>query len=178
VEGRVAFVWEILPDLFLGDRGDARDRERLRQRGITHVVNCSKELPCHFEGELAYLWLKMEDPDPAFAAKIPELCGFIDAGRRQGKVMVHCTGGVSRSPAVILAYLWHHDASLDRAVARLSKAVQTGIDESFLFQLAEARGVVLTGPEIEAMQWKLLGRPSEPEKRAPRTGGGGKCAEP
>jgi hypothetical protein len=129
-------VWEILPDLFLGDRGDVRERERLRKRGITHIVNRSKELPCHFEGEFAYLWLKMEDPDPAFAIKLPEFCAFIDAGRRQGKVMVHCTGGVSRSPAVILAYLCHLEGSLEQAVGRLSRAVQTGIDESFLYQQA------------------------------------------
>ena len=64
-------MWEILPDLFLGDRGDARDRNRLRRHGITHIVNCSKELPCHFEGEFEYLWLRMDDPDPAFAEKIP-----------------------------------------------------------------------------------------------------------
>jgi hypothetical protein len=96
-------VWEILPDLFLGDRSDARACELLRKRGIPHIVNCSKELPCHFEKEFIYLWLALEDPDPVFAAKIPAVCAFIDEGRTRGKVMVHCTGGVSRSPAVILA---------------------------------------------------------------------------
>ena len=39
-----ARVWQILPDLFLGDRGDASDRERLRTNEITHIVNCSREL--------------------------------------------------------------------------------------------------------------------------------------
>jgi hypothetical protein len=151
-------VWEILPDLFLGDRGDARDRERLRQRGITHVVNCSKELPCHFEGDFRYLWLQMEDPDPAFAAKISGFCAFIDEGRRQGKVMVHCTGAVSRSPAVILAYLCHREGSLGQAADRLSRAVPTGIDESFLQQLAQRLGARLSASELAALQRKLLGR--------------------
>jgi protein-tyrosine phosphatase len=150
-------VWKILPDLFLGDRGDAADRERLRKRGITHIVNCSKELPCHFEGEFIYLWLKMEDPDPAFAGKIREFCEFIDAGRGHGKVMVHCTGGVSRSPAVILAYLCQLNGSLEQAAERLSRAVQTGIDESFLYQLARSYRVELTAAEVKALQQKLLG---------------------
>jgi hypothetical protein len=48
-------VWEILSDLFDGDRGDARGCDRLRRHGITHLVNCSKELPCYFEGESKYL---------------------------------------------------------------------------------------------------------------------------
>jgi len=151
-------VWEILSDPFLGDRGDACDRDRLRQRGITHIVNCSKELPCHFEGEFEYLWLRMEDPDPAFADKLPACCAFIDAGRGQGKVMVHCTGGVSRSPAVILAYLCHLDGSLRQAVAQLSRAVQTGIDEDFLYPLARFHGGKLSAAEVKAFQQKLLGR--------------------
>ena len=151
-------MWEILPNLFLGDRGDARDKERLRKRGITHIVNCSKELPCHFEGEFAYLWLKLEDPDPAFKARISEFCKFIDGGRKRGNVMVHCTGGVSRSPAVILAYLCNVEGTLNQAVDRLSRAVQTGIDESFLHQLAQSRGDKLTKSEVKKLQEKLLGR--------------------
>ncbi|HTU90540.1 MAG TPA: dual specificity protein phosphatase family protein [Gemmataceae bacterium] len=151
-------MWEILSDLFLGDRGDASDRERLRKRGITHIVNCSKELPCRFEGEFEYLWLRMEDPDPAFAEKIPVFCRFIDGGRRQGKVMVHCTGGVSRSPAVILAYLCHLDGNLEAAAARLSRAVPTGIDKDFFYPLARFHGGRLMATDIKALQQKLLGR--------------------
>jgi hypothetical protein len=151
-------VWEVLPDLFLGDRGDAADRDRLRRRGITHIVNCSKELPCHFEGDFRYLWLRLEDPDPRFAAMMPEFCAFIDDGRQTGRVMVHCTGGVSRSPSVILAYLCSIEGSLARAAERLSRAVQTGIDDDFLHQLAEARREPLSRAEVKALQQKLLGR--------------------
>lgn len=151
-------MWEILPDLFLGDRGDASNRERLRTRGITHIVNCSKELPCHFAGEFEYLWLRMDDPDPDFANKIGVFCEFMDSGRHQGKVMVHCTGGVSRSPAVILAYLCHFDGELDKAVDRLSRAVQTGIDDDFFYQLAKFHGVELSRAEVKALQERLLGR--------------------
>jgi hypothetical protein len=151
-------VWQILPDLFLGDRGDAGDRGRLMARGITHIVNCSRELPCHFEGEFRYLWLQMDDPDPRFAALIPQFCTFLDEGRRVGKTLVHCTGAVSRSPAVILAYLCHLEGGLDRAVGQLSRAVQTGIDDDFLHQLGEALGTPLARAEVRAFQQRLLGR--------------------
>jgi hypothetical protein len=151
-------VWQILPDLFLGDRGDASDRDRLRRRGITHIVNCSKELPCQFEGEFRYLWLRMEDPDPAFADKIAAFCEFMDAGRAKGKVLVHCTGGVSRSPAVILAYLCHLKGSLEGAVSHLSRGVQTGIDEDFFPPLAQFHGGKLSAAEIKEFQQRLLGR--------------------
>lgn len=150
-------MWQILPDLFLGDRGDACDREGLWKVGITHIVNCSKELPCHFEEEFEYLWLRMEDPDASFEEKIPTFCEFIDAGRSQGKVMVHCTGGVSRSPAVILGYLCQLDG-LEKAVDRLSRAVQTGIDEEFFHALARFQGIELSATEINTLQMRLLGR--------------------
>jgi protein-tyrosine phosphatase len=153
--------------LFLGDRGDARDRDRLRRNGITHIVNCSKELPCHFEEDFKYLWLQMEDPDPAFGEKIPTFCEFIDAGRGQGKVMVHCTGGVSRSPAVILAYLCHLDGSLEKAVDRLSRAVLTGIDEDFFYPLSGFHRGKLSPAEVRAWQQMLLGR-AEPQAPANR----------
>jgi hypothetical protein len=155
--GGSAVVWEISPDLFLGDRGDASDRDRLRKHGITHIVNCSKELPCHFEGEFNYLWLRMDDPDPAFSEKIPTFCEFMDAGRRQGKVLVHCTGGVSRSPAVILAYLCHLERSLEKAAERLSRAVETGIDEDFIYPLARYHAGELNAAKVKALQQKLLG---------------------
>lgn len=143
-------MWQILPDLFLGDRGDAGDRDRLRASGVTHVVNCSKELPCQYEDEFAYLWLRMEDPDPRFAALLPAFCAFIDDGRRGGKVMVHCTGAVSRSPTVILAYPWHHLGDWDAAVDHLRRAEQTGIDEDFLRQFGRAWGVAMTAGDVEA----------------------------
>jgi protein-tyrosine phosphatase len=151
-------VWEILPNLFLGDRDDAYDREQLRRRGITHIVNCSKELSCKFDGEFVYLWLRMEDPDPTFASRIPQFVAFIDEGRAIGKVLVHCTGGVSRSPAVILAYLCRLEGDLQRAADRLSRIVQTGIDMAFLRQIAQTYGAVMTAAEIEALEFKLLGR--------------------
>jgi protein-tyrosine phosphatase len=152
-------MWEILPDLFLGDEGDASDRERLRQRGITHIVNCSRELPCHFDDEFVYLWLRMDDPDPDFGEKIPTICKFLDNACSCGcGVMVHCTGAVSRSPAVILAYLCHLEGSLEKAVDRLSRAVPTGIDEIFFYPLARYHGGELTATDIKAFQQKLLGR--------------------
>src|SRR4051812_40769427 len=104
----------------------------------------------------------MDDPDPTFADKIAAFCAFMDAGRERGRVMVHCTGGVSRSPAVLLAYLCHLDGSLEKAVGRLSRAVQTGIDEDFFYPLARFHSGELSRPEIKALQRRLLGR-NEPD---------------
>ena len=54
--------------LFLGGAGAARNLKALRKRGITHVVNASPSVPCHFrdnpEGAFEYLALPLfDDPD-------------------------------------------------------------------------------------------------------------------
>jgi hypothetical protein len=160
-------VWNIVPGLYLGDRTDASDRERLRKHGITHIVNCSKELPCHFPREFAYLWLKMDDPDPQFGAMIPRFCQFIAEGRQRGKVMIHCTGAVSRSPAVVLAYLCEVEGGLEQAVIRLSSVVATGIDEDFLYQLAQSHGITMTPASMKALQQQLMGQPGRSAAGSP-----------
>ena len=73
-------MWQIERDLYLGDEVDARSRELLEERGITHILNCAEEVPCFFRQDFLYLHLKMTDPDAAFIEYIAELCTFIDRG--------------------------------------------------------------------------------------------------
>lgn len=67
--------------LFLGGAGAARNLKALRKRGITHVVNASPSVPCHFrdnpEGAFEYLALPLfDDPDAGACC-----CGGVGAGR-------------------------------------------------------------------------------------------------
>jgi Dual specificity phosphatase, catalytic domain len=152
---------QILDGLFLGDRESARDREALTTAGVTHVVNCARELPCYFEGELTYLALLLRDPDPAFRSRLADACAFIDAGRRQGKVLVHCVAAVSRSPALVLAYLCHRGATLGEAAQQLARLVLTAPDEDLLWQLVEHLGLDWGDDDVERLLQVLLGRRAE-----------------
>jgi protein-tyrosine phosphatase len=132
-------MWQIRPNLHLGDRDDARDLPRLRQRNITHVLNCAEEEPCHHPKHLRYLHLAMRDPDPRFDQLIDRACDFIDAALRKNTgVLVHCSAGISRSAATVLAYLAcrgnHPD--LPSAARELAARVLTNPDPLFLSQLA------------------------------------------
>ena len=151
-------MWQVLPHLYLGDREDSRDRPGLARHGVTHVVNCAAELPCCFPAELHYLALGLRDPDPQFTARTRPAMAFIDEGRAAGGVLVHCTAGVSRSAAVMLAYLCHLGRPLHAACAELSRAVLTGVDESFLSQIAAAGGVELSRGQLKALSLVLAGR--------------------
>jgi hypothetical protein len=148
---------EIVPGLFLGNRESAFDRERLRAAGITHVVNCAAELPCYFEGEFIYQALGLYDPDPGLIVCLPDACAFIDDARRSGKVLVHCVASISRSPAVILAYLCHLGDDLEGAARKFGRVVQTAPDRLFLHQIAEHRGHALSDAALKRLERLLIG---------------------
>jgi predicted protein tyrosine phosphatase len=128
-------MWLVWDSLFLGGQRDAAALELLKQRSITHIVNCARELPCYFPNDFEYLALGLNDPDEAFIERIESACHFIDMGRQEGSVLVHCTAAVSRSPAVVLAYLCHLGHSLEVARKLLARYVPTNPDPLFLEQL-------------------------------------------
>jgi hypothetical protein len=39
---------------FLGNIGDAQNLDRLNQYGITHIINCTPDLPLHWEDKYEY----------------------------------------------------------------------------------------------------------------------------
>lgn len=134
-------MWEIARGLYLGDRKDAHDRELLLGRGVTHVLNCAREIPCWFRTDFRYLHLRLRDPDPGFQELIDRFCHFIHRGRRAGGVLVHCRAGLSRSPSAVLAYFCWRGRPLEDALERLrrrvgeSAAVFIEPDPSFLEQI-------------------------------------------
>src|SRR6478672_2298807 len=127
---------QILEGLYLGNRESARDLRRLEEAGITHIINCTEELPNYHEGRFIYLSMKLLDPDSGFRRHIPGVCAFIDDARRQGNVLVHCFASISRSPSVVLTYLCHLGDPLEQAAERLAGIVWTSPDPIFLAQLA------------------------------------------
>jgi protein-tyrosine phosphatase len=149
----------ILDDLYLGNRDSARDLRRLKEAGITHIVNCACELPNYHEGEFVYLPLMLFDPDPEYHRQIASVCAFIDHARADGKVLVHCFASISRSPTVVLTYLCHLGEPLHRAADRLAKIVWTAPDRIFLQQLAEHLGEEWTEDSLREVEYTLQGRP-------------------
>lgn len=153
-------MWQIRPNLHLGDRDDARDLPRLRHRNITHVLNSAEEEPCHHPAHLHYLHLKMKDPDPRFEHLITPACDFIDAALRQPTgVLVHCSAGVSRSAAIVLSYLTCRtpDTTLAAAARELSARVLTNPDELFLTHLARHLRAPTDKPSLAHLTELLLG---------------------
>ena len=148
-------MWKIVPGLYLGTKEDSEDVASLEAVGVTHVVNCSIELPCLFEGVFQYLHLSLKDPDERFARRLPKTLKFIDTGRVGGAVLVHCAGAISRSPAVIIAYLCHSGSGLDEAAKAIKQVVQTRPNVIFLQQIRDYFGFDVTDDEMVTLLEKL-----------------------
>jgi len=98
----------IEPYMLIGSKRDAADRKSLRDLGVTHVLNATPDCPCHFEDELTYLRLPIKDCwNQNLPSHFPAAFKFIDSAKRSagGRVMIHCTAGISRSAAISIAYL-------------------------------------------------------------------------
>uniref|UniRef100_A0A5B6YHI7 Putative Mitogen-activated protein kinase phosphatase 1 isoform 2 n=1 Tax=Davidia involucrata TaxID=16924 RepID=A0A5B6YHI7_DAVIN len=109
----------IADHVYLGSDAVAKNREILRQNGITHVLNCVGFVsPEYFKSDLVYktLWLQ-DTPSEDITSILYDVFDYFEDVREQGgRVFVHCCQGVSRSTSLVIAYLmWREGQSFEDA---------------------------------------------------------------
>lgn len=106
----------VTPSLYIGDEVSAASESRLREQGITHVLNCTskpntklEEPDSTSEIPIGYLRLDLLDSTqdlPRMQSVLREGVDFIrTAINGGGVVLVHCHRGISRSVTLVMAYL-------------------------------------------------------------------------
>jgi len=133
---------EILPHIFVGNICDAQNLDRLTQNGITHIVNCTPDLPLFWENKYEYMRIDALDlPSQNIRKHFDQAIDFIDNAIRSkdNNVLVHCSAGISRSPTLVLAYMmkknhWTLDEAFDK-MRKLRQIVDPNV--SFIIQLRE-----------------------------------------
>lgn len=98
---------EIIENLFISDFSSACDRDNLKSFGITHIVTVISGVDKMYPDDFEYNIIDICDRNYAEIHNFFDECSnFIDnALKNNGKVLVHCKCGVSRSATMIGAYL-------------------------------------------------------------------------
>jgi dual specificity protein phosphatase 1B len=108
--------------LFIGSVGSAYNSKALNDAGITHILCLSDVVELKFPDRFTYLRVALEDkPDEDIAAVFQQCFEFIDTVKSSGgKCLVHCYQGISRSVAIVIAYLvTHYKMSVDDSLQRI-----------------------------------------------------------
>ncbi|XP_073698624.1 uncharacterized protein [Garra rufa] len=125
----------ILPHLYLGAETDVT-QDGLSDRGISYVLSVSRCCPQpSFLPQSQYLRIPIDDSlRDDLLPWIPQALHFIDGAMSHGcSVLVHCAAGISRSPALAVAYVMYSlKMDLDHAY-RFVKERRPTISPNFNF---------------------------------------------
>jgi len=137
---------EVYPGIFVGDRHAAQKTEFLKRLGITHILNAAQGTRArtvntgkayYSNSNIEYLGLELLDNETEMITQhLTPALQFICKAVDQGKVLVHCEMGISRSSTFVIAYLmWKEKMNLIEAVKKVREKRDVRPNSGFLKQL-------------------------------------------
>src|SRR5437868_13508415 len=121
--------------VYIGDIASASKVKELKTLGITHIITAVLGVSPSFPGEFTYLNIPIMDVESEnIIPYLDQTTRFIDdALANEGKVLVHCVCGVSRSAAIVTAWLMkRHGKGVDETI-ELIKAQRGCVDPNSSF---------------------------------------------
>ena len=111
----LAQIAKITDSLYLS-AAHPRSVQKLRNLGITHVINATKEVADVKAEDIQTIRVLVNDlPTAQLGEHFDKVADKVDKVIKSGsgKVLIHCVAGVSRSASLCIAYLMkYHDMSL------------------------------------------------------------------
>uniref|UniRef100_A0A8C1NIH4 Dual specificity protein phosphatase n=1 Tax=Cyprinus carpio TaxID=7962 RepID=A0A8C1NIH4_CYPCA len=120
-------VTEVWPRVFIGNEETAWDRDKLKEMGITHILNAAapkKDLKYYRGMNITYCGLPSFRHWANISKYFLPAAKFIHKALRNpmSKVLIHCTQGLSHSATLFLAYLMIcHDMMVEEAIDHVIK---------------------------------------------------------
>ncbi len=111
---------KIINNLYLGNASTAKDLNLLKLYGIKVIVSLSGNF--HYPSEFICLHNHFSDTGQSeIISHLQQCTEFIYQQITKYPILVHCQGGVSRSPTIILAYLVKYTSmSFDESITHLT----------------------------------------------------------
>ncbi|CAG8564283.1 6719_t:CDS:2, partial [Scutellospora calospora] len=105
-----SFPSRILPFLYLGNLNHACNASMLKSLGITHVLSVGEDSRLdNKDFEVQYLNNLFDDGIDSLWNHLDSCVNFIERARiSNGKILIHCRVGVSRSATITIAYVMRH----------------------------------------------------------------------
>jgi len=126
--------------IILGNRESAMNADKLRSMGVTHVLNVCHQLPNFHPKSFVYVKVEIVDhPDSVITNIATVTTDFLRRVEQlNGRALVHCVAGVSRSASAVIMFLMqHHDLTLKQAWLHIkSHRPHVSPNEGFKLQLA------------------------------------------
>lgn len=137
----------VAPGLLLGNKMAASDTDLLHRKGVVAV--CAVGARQVFPGSGHHVSIE-DDGAESMLPHFEAACNFIHEHRQRGTVLVHCKGGISRSPAMVIAYLMKHEhLSLTDAMEVCSLARPAARPREMFLQDLESWEAMI----IEEVKW-------------------------
>mmetsp|Transcript_37922 Transcript_37922/g.70737 ORF Transcript_37922/g.70737 Transcript_37922/m.70737 type:complete len:195 (+) Transcript_37922:53-637(+) len=113
---------QVAPGVYLGNKQAAALPGLLHAHGVVAVCAVGAK-PNHHEGLIYHHVSVKDNGNDSMFPFLDDSCDFIHRHRCLGAVLVHCKGGISRSPCLLVAYLMkYEDLSISEALEVVSLA--------------------------------------------------------
>ena len=98
-------IYKITDNLYIGSYRAAKKLKKLRKEGITAIVNVMEKEKYNPPPKFNYLFKSVKDRTYINHEVLQEILRFIEQNASEGKVLVHCASGISRSGGIVVARL-------------------------------------------------------------------------
>ncbi len=120
----------VLPNVYLGTLEDAEQLAFANPRQISTVISLCREPVEERSPEVCYLQFPVIDNRAIPLPLLNAIVAAMERYAREGAVLLHCPMGISRSPAILAAYLDHIGFRRYREALRFLATIRPQIDPS------------------------------------------------
>jgi len=124
--------------LFLGNKKAAMNSTELKKQGVNAVVTVAGEFEISYNGSdiLHKVYPALDRGDYDLSIYFEDSFNFIEEALKNGSVLVHCSGEISRSATIVIAYLMKkNNWKVDKTYTFVKKKIFIHPNPGFIKQL-------------------------------------------